>query len=134
MNRILPEDIPEAGQIAKGQVIEIYAETEEDRKELLQILEDKEWRWWPHYKPTIWRPNGPKPYYIYLNHDRFIRWSGHQVKNSTKQFVYLTKGWVNPQNTTELLHKHHCPLCNSLGDDLVFKFYCTNNTCNNYKE
>jgi hypothetical protein len=26
-----------------------------------------------------------------------------------------------------------CPLCGSYGDDLIFKFYCSNVNCKNYK-
>jgi hypothetical protein len=29
---------------------------------------------------------------------------------------------------------HQCPLCGNIGDDLVFRFYCSNNNCKNYKE
>jgi hypothetical protein len=29
-------------------------------------------------------------------------------------------------------HKHTCPLCGLLGDNLVVKFYCTNEECRNY--
>ena len=28
---------------------------------------------------------------------------------------------------------HTCPVCGSAGDDLVFSFYCSNNSCKNYK-
>ena len=27
---------------------------------------------------------------------------------------------------------HNCPLCDSLGDDLIFAFYCSNKDCRNY--
>lgn len=29
---------------------------------------------------------------------------------------------------------HYCPLCGSVGDDLVFRFYCSNNSCKNFQE
>lgn len=28
---------------------------------------------------------------------------------------------------------HHCPICGSSGDDLVFDFYCYNENCQNYR-
>ena len=34
--------------------------------------------------------------------------------------------------TTTTTHLHVCPLCKSPGDDLVFKFYCSNPVCTNY--
>lgn len=27
-----------------------------------------------------------------------------------------------------------CPICNSTGDDLIVKFYCSNPDCQNYKK
>ena len=27
-----------------------------------------------------------------------------------------------------------CPICGESGEDIVFKFYCTNRKCRNYKE
>lgn len=40
----------------------------------------------------------------------------------------------NIPNIKPKIHKHKCPICGNLGDNLIFKFYCSNSSCQNYKE
>ena len=56
------------------------------------------------------------------------------ASNSYITLVQETEISEKSSSKPKLTGTSHCPLCGSLGHDLVFDFYCSNINCVNYKK
>jgi hypothetical protein len=137
---LLLEDLPCPNLVKNN--LEIYVDNEKGQMlPVLKTLEDRKWKWNQHKKPTNYIPCW-KEGWIQLWQDTGIitqragkdPWSLISGENS---WVLIEIDWQKSKIEFPSQLKNNnsfCPLCGSIGDDLVFKFYCFNNNCKNFQE